>query len=151
MVQQKVYLDTTVPSAYFDSRTPDRQRLTRQFWTERLPGFDRMISTVVLREIEDTPDPERREQMSELVAGIDVVEADQEVLSLAQEYMARNLFPERYASDAIHVAVAVVNGIPYFCSWNFTHLVKVATRREVNLINSLNSYGPIEIIAPPEL
>ena len=49
------------------------------------------------------------------------------------------------------VAVAATNGIGYFCSWNFTHLVNVNIRREVNLINSLKGYGPIEIIAPPEL
>jgi len=52
---------------------------------------------------------------------------------------------------ANHVAIAVTNGIGYFCSWNFTHLVKVNTRREVNLINALKGYGQIEIIAPPEL
>lgn len=28
MAKQKVYLDTTVPSAYYDSRTPERQDQT---------------------------------------------------------------------------------------------------------------------------
>ena len=45
----------------------------------------------------------------------------------------------------------VVNGVDYLCSWNFTHLVKVSTRREVNLVNSLMGYGQVEIVAPPEL
>ena len=35
--------------------------------------------------------------------------------------------------------------------WNFSHLVKVRTRREVNLVNALEGYGPVEIVAPPEL
>ena len=59
--------------------------------------------------------------------------------------------PVKYTDDANHVAVAVANGIGYFCSWNFKHLVKVNIRREVNLINAMTGYGPIEIIAPPEL
>lgn len=31
------------------------------------------------------------------------------------------------------------------------HLVKVKTRRLVALLNSINNYQPVEIIAPPEL
>ena len=59
--------------------------------------------------------------------------------------------PEKYISDAEHVSVATVNRMDYVCSWNFRHLVKVSTRREVNLVNALQGYGPVEIIAPPEL
>lgn len=61
MAKQKVYLDTTVPNAYYDVRTPERQRETLKFWREALPKFDAFISGLVLREIADTPDEERRE------------------------------------------------------------------------------------------
>ena len=71
--------------------------------------------------------------------------------NLAQEYVRRGVFPEKFASDANHVAIAVVNGIGYLASWNFRHLVRVNTRREVNLGNALEGYNPIEIVAPPEL
>lgn len=151
MIKAKVYLDTTVPSAYYDERAPDRQRLTRQFWTERLPDFEAIISTVVLLEIRDTPDPEKRVKMGQLVMGLTVLVFDEEADGLAQEYVRRGIFPEKYASDANHVAIAVANGADYFTSWNFRHLVKVSTRREVNLVNALKGYRPIEIIAPPEL
>ena len=151
MLQSKVYLDTTVPSAYYDPRTPDRLRLTQQFWNERLQDFEGVISTIVLREIKDTPDPEKRGRMEELVKNLEVLEFNVEADELAQEYVGRGVFPEKYTSDANHVAIAVIHGIGYFVSWNFTHLVKVKTRREINLINALNGYNPIEIIAPPEL
>jgi hypothetical protein len=36
-------------------------------------------------------------------------------------------------------------------SWNFTHLVKVRTRRMVALINAIHNYIPVEIITPPEI
>jgi hypothetical protein len=36
-------------------------------------------------------------------------------------------------------------------SWNFEHLVKVKTRKTVNLINILEGYKEIEIISPQEL
>ena len=151
MIKSKVYLDTTVPSAYHDDRTPDRQRLTKQFWTERLPDFECVISTIVLIEINDTPDPERRDNIEGLIDDFEVLEFGEEAYELAQEYVERGIFPEKYTSDANHVAIAVVNGIGYFASWNFKHLVRVNTRREVNLVNALLGYQQIEIIAPPEL
>jgi predicted nucleic acid-binding protein len=151
MIKPKVYLDTTVPSAYHDDRTPDRQRLTKEFWTERLPDFECVISTIVLIEINDTPDAERRDNIEGLIDDFEVLEFGEEAYELAQEYVERGIFPEKYTSDANHVAIAVVNGIGYFASWNFKHLVKVNTRREVNLVNALLGYQQIEIIAPPEL
>lgn len=150
-MKPRVYLDTTVPSAYFDDRTPDRQRLTREFWTERLPDFAPALSTIVLLEIRNTPDPEKCRKMEHLVAGISVLPFDEQADELAQEYVRRGIFPEKYAADADHVAIAVVNGIGYFASWNFAHLVKVHTRRQVNLVNALTGYEPIEIVAPPEM
>lgn len=151
MARPGVHLDTTVPSAYYDDRAPDRQRLTRQFWTESLPGFEGVISTIVLMEILDTHDTERRDSIRALVGIFEVLDFDEEAYALAQEYVKRGIFPERYTSDANHVAIAVVNGIGYFASWNFKHLVKVNTRREVNLANALLGFQPIEIAAPPEL
>jgi predicted nucleic acid-binding protein len=151
MIKPKVYLDTTVPSAYYDERTPDRLRLTREFWTERLPLFKPVISTIVRMEIQDTPDKKKREKINALIEGFDTLVFEEEADTLAQEYIKREIFPEKYLSDANHLAIAVVYGIDYFISWNFRHLVKVKTRREVNLVNALKGYEPIEIIAPPEL
>lgn len=151
MIKPKVYLDTTVPSAYYDQRAPDRQRLTKQFWTERLPDFEAVISSIVLTEIRGTLDAEKRSKMEELVSSLEVLAFDEEAYDLAQEYVRRGIFRAKHESDANHVAVAVVNGIGYFASWSFRHIVKVTTRREVNLVNALKGYEPIEIIAPPEL
>lgn len=70
---------------------------------------------------------------------------------LAHAYIQEGVFSQRYLDDALHVALASVSRIPYLTSWNFAHLVKVRTRREVSLINTLQGYEAIEIIAPPEL
>jgi hypothetical protein len=147
----KIYLDTTVPSAYFDDRAPDRQRLTQSFWNFRMKAFDPHISEIVSKEIRDTPDPKKRKRMEALVASIATLDLIPEARELAKEYLKYGIFQEKYLADANHVAVAVLNGIGYLLSWNFRHLVKVKTRREVNLVNALHGFEPIEIISPPEL
>ena len=146
-----MYLDTTVISAYFDARTIERQRLTQQLWNERLHAFEPVISNIVLREIWDTPIVEKRAAMGHLVNPYHVLPFTNEAEALSQEYVRRGIFPEKYSTDADHVAIAVVHGVIFFSSWNYKHLVKIATRREINLLNALWGYGPIEIVTPPEL
>lgn len=116
MAKQSVYLDSTIPSAYYDSRTPERQRQTLQFWNHRLPDFAAVISSVVLLEIRATPNDERRTRLENLVQDCEVLVFDEEADALAQDYVVRGVFSERHVDDANHVAVAVANGIGYFCS-----------------------------------
>jgi len=151
MPKEKIYLDTTILSAYFDERTPERQRLTIRFWEERIPDFEVFTSIIAMNEINDTPDRDRRSKLKKLARGLSVLPLTDEADDLAQRYVIKGVFAEKFISDATHVSIAVVNRIGYLISWNFQHLVRVKTRREVNLVNSLLGYGPIEIIAPPEL
>ena len=150
-MKPRVYLDTTVPSALLDERTPDRCQLTMRFWHERLPEYSPIISVIVQAEIRETRDPEKRGKLEELVAGFTVLPFSDEADILSREYLKRGVFPEKYLSDAVHVATAVVHGLSYLVSWNYKHLVKVNTRREVNLVNALMNFGQIEITVPPEL
>jgi hypothetical protein len=110
-----------------------------------------MVSEITLREIRDTPDANRRRAIENLLYGFQILPVNDEALALSAEYIRCGVLPEKYAADADHVAIAVVHGLGYFASWNYKHLVKIATRREINLINALNGYGPIEIVTPPEL
>ena len=89
--------------------------------------------------------------MEKLVVGLAVLELSEAAEVLAQTYIRQGVFSQRYFDDALHVALAAAYRIPYLASWNFAHLVKVRTRREVSLINTLQGYESIEIVAPPEL
>ena len=53
--------------------------------------------------------------------------------------------------DAHHIAIASVNGIDAILSWNFEHIVKLKTKREVVGINMFMGYGPIDIYSPLEV
>jgi hypothetical protein len=147
---QRVYLDTTIPSAYFDGRTPDRQRLTQEFW-RRLPSYEAILSVLVLGEIRDTPDPDRRKELEDLIGDLPVLPLTAEADVLADEYVNRGAIPAKYREDALHVGIAVVHQIPLLASWNFQHLVNVKARRSINLVNALQGHGQIEIVSPPEL
>jgi len=148
---QRLYLDTTVPSAYIDARAPDRQRLTEEFWLERLPTYEPLISALVIAEIRDTRDAAKRRRLEALVQSFTVLPVTTEAEDLADEYVDRGVVRAKYRDDALHVALAVTEQIPLLASWNFKHLVRLQVRRQINLINAILGFGQIDIVSPAEL
>jgi len=144
-----IYLDTTIISALFDKRTPERMSQTLHFW-EHIDEYNVFISELVIDEIKGASQPLQNE-MLEKVSKFTLLPVTEEVHYLAKKYIENEIFPEKYTADALHTALASINQISILLSRNFTHLVKVKTRRMVALINAIYNYNPVEIIAPPEL
>ena len=59
--------------------------------------------------------------------------------------------PEEYPEDAIHVAIAAVNGIDVLVTWNFSHLNNPFTRMLVRQVVENAGYQCPEICSPDEL
>ena len=148
---QQLYLDTTVPSALLDARTPDRQRLTQEFWQDRVTSYEPLISVLVLAEIRATPDDDCRHAMELLTESFAVLPITPESEALADEYVVRGAIRDKFRDDARHVAIAVTHHVGLVASWNFKHLVKLQVKRQINLINAIMGHGPVEIVSPPEL
>jgi len=146
----RVYLDTSVISALFDERNPERKSLTEAFF-EDIGNFDTSISEITVAEIERTPDMELRSKMTDAVAQFSVLSLTDDVEWTASEYIRHGVVPEGYPEDAYHIAIAVINEIDYLLSWNFKHLVRKKTRDIVRMVNTLNNLRPIEIMTPAEL
>jgi hypothetical protein len=127
-----------------------RQYQTKEFWG-LLNEYEKHASELVLEELNAVTDEYLRNNLIELTNDFKILKVNNQCISLAEKYIESNIFPERYKDDAIHLAIATVNGIDILISWNFEHLVKRKTRSEANRANSLNGYKAIDIIAPPEL
>jgi len=151
MKKKSIYLDTSVISALFDNRTPERQHLTKLFWDQEIYNYNIYVSEIVVDELNDVSDKSLHQQLSNTVASFKVLSVSQEIADLANEYVSRKIIPQKHEVDAVHIAIAVVNGINYLVSWNFKHMVKVKTREQVMLANSLLGYPILDIVAPPEL
>jgi len=148
-MKTKVYLDTSVISALFDDRTPERLMMTSILWS-KLSDYEVFISELVLEEIERTS-PLIRDKMVLAIKDFNVLKMSEEAEGLAEIYVKQGIFPEKYFDDALHVALAAVNQIGILLSWNFAHLVKLKTRRMVSMVNLSENMMPVEIASPPEL
>lgn len=146
----KIYLDTSVFSAYLDTTNPERMNLTRDFW-KHLKDFDVNISEQVLAEIVATPDAKRKQNLENLTKGLTVLSLTSDAEGLALEYLKHGAVPERFKNDALHLSLASLGGMDYLLSWNFKHLVNERTRRIVNMVNQLRGLRQLLIVTPPEM
>jgi len=146
----KIYLDTSVISALFDARNPERKSLTESFF-EQIESFDPFISEITVAEIERTPDPALRSKMKEVALQFTSLPLTDDVKGLADEYVRYGAVPESYLEDAYHIAVAVINEMDCILSWNFRHIVRLKTRDIVKMVNTVNAFRHIEIMPPAEL
>jgi len=147
--QPNIYLDTSVPSAYYDDEKPERQELTREFWL-KINTAKVYISELVNQELNQIENKILKEKILKLLKDFEVLQLTDEAKNLADEYIKEEVVPKKFKNDAIHIAIAVVNSVYFLISWNFKHLVNVKTKQMVNLVNVKNGYKEIEIIAPPE-
>jgi hypothetical protein len=155
IVKPKVCLETTVIS-YLASR-PSRdivvaahQELTRQWWEQRRESWHLVVSELVLREAADG-DPQAADRRTALLAGIDVLEIGQAALELATVLVDRHVVPAVAAEDALHIAIAVTNGIEYLLTWNCAHIANATIRRAIDDVCIEQGYEPTVLCTPEEL
>lgn len=153
MKKIKYYLDTTIFNFVFTEGDTEKKDITIKLFKDLLLIAEGIyISDEVIREISRASEP-RKSQLEGLLRECNplLLEIDSEVQELAERYIKEGIIPERYRSDALHIAVAVINGIEVIVSWNFEHIVKLKTRVMVNGVNRLLGYHEIEICSPEEV
>jgi predicted nucleic acid-binding protein len=146
----KIYLDTSIFSAYLDERAPDRRAQTEEFW-ERIAAFDACSSDLAREELEKTPNADRRKCLLRLLDGLTLHRITTEMRQLSERYVQAGVFTGIMVNDAVHVAAAVLTRQDILLSWNFKHLVNRVRRAKVNQVNVSLGLPSIEIIAPPEI
>ena len=132
---------------------PNEKQVTLRLFDEVKRGmYEVFISEVVIREINRAPE-EKVIKLRDLIRELNPEElsVDENSQTLANRYIEQGIIPAKYEDDALHIAVASVNDLDVMVSWNFTHIVKVKTKREVTGINALMGYKEIEIYSPLEV
>ncbi|MBF0203586.1 MAG: type II toxin-antitoxin system VapC family toxin [Desulfamplus sp.] len=154
-MKKKVYIETTVIS-YLAARlskntiVAGRQVLTQEWWDEYRHSFDLVVSELVFQEAE-VGDPEVAQRRINYIKDIASIEISDEAVVLAEILVNRGVIPDKYAEDALHIAVCAVNGIDFLVTWNCKHIANAVLRHKIeNIVESQNYQCPI-ICTPAEL
>jgi hypothetical protein len=87
----------------------------------------------------------------EAIAGLPILELNDEIRKLATTYFAAINIPEKAKIDAFHLAVAVWHEIDYLLSWNCTHIASGRVRRILGEVNERLGIRTPVICTPEEL
>lgn len=80
-----------------------------------------------------------------------MLEVSTEAGLLAEQFLRIRALPGKAAIDALHIAVAVVNGMDYVLTWNCTHIAKAAIRLRIEQVCRDAEFQPPVICTPEEL
>jgi len=146
-MKQKLYLDTTIPSSYYDTSKPIRQIITQKWFENDSKEFEMYISAITIREIAKIKNITKKNNIEKLIIdyNMQLLEFNEESNKLAEEYMRKGAIPKTEPEDAYHIAIAVVNNIESLASWNFSHIVSINPIRKIHEINNKLGYNIIEI------
>ena len=154
-VNPKVYIETTVISYLVAAPSRDvivaaHQQITDEWWKIKRQFFDLFASQLVLREAK-AGDNEMAQRRLAALQAVALLEVTDEAVALAENLISQGPVPRKAAEDALHIAVAVVNGLDYLLTWNCKHIANAKMRDKIDEVCQLQGYEPIIICTPEEL
>lgn len=128
----RVYIETTFVS-YLTAR-PSRgvvfashQQITQQWWDTRRNDFELCVSQLVPDEA-GAGDPQAAQVQLDVLKDMTLLETPPEALALAKQLVRAGALPANAAEDALHIAIAAANGVPFLLTWNCWHMANATMR-----------------------
>lgn len=155
MTLPTAYLETTIPSylGAWPSNDPvyaENQQITHEWWGTASDRFSLFISEYVLSEVRQG-DADAARRRLEIVDGLLVLDGNDEVDELVEEYAVRLQLEGRGVGDIPHFAFAVAYEMDYLVTWNCRHIANGEVIRRLQEANlDLGRLTPL-IVTPQEL
>jgi hypothetical protein len=151
MDRPRIYIETTIPSAYFDERPAAemvaRREVTRRWWATASANYNLMTSMAVRKELASGP-ALRQQSWLALIKPLPLLLVNPEVIDIAAIYRRHKLMPP---GDAMHLAVASFYACAYLLTWNFRHLANANKFEHIQSVSRRYGLHVPRIVAPPAL
>jgi hypothetical protein len=125
-MSETVYIETSI-LGYLTAR-PSRDlvvaanvEVTREWWDTRRSSFELYASQAVVKEVSQG-DAEIASRRLEILRDFSLLDLNQAVLDLAEQFLGRSNLPAKADVDAVHIAAATVHGMDYLLTWNCKHI-----------------------------
>ena len=152
-MKSTVYVETSIIS-YLTAR-PSRdlivaghQQITADWWDGIRSQVDCFISPFVTEEA-SRGDTEAAQRRIDAIASFAILEVNEEVRDLAQNYFQAINLPDKAKIDAFHLAIAVWHRMDYLLTWNCKHIASARVRKILVEVNETLGI-PTPVICTPE-
>jgi len=119
------------------------------FW-KQLARFSPFVSDLVLQEVGRGNPVQARARLDALIH-VPMLRIGSDARTLTERLIAEHAVPEEYPEDAVHIAVATVNGMDFIVTWNMAHINNPFTRMMIRQVAENAGYVAPEICTPEEL
>jgi hypothetical protein len=139
-VRQKVYIETTIPRFYYNTRKDSKHRV-RQEWTRKWWDNHRFetISTPRLscwKNLRPEVIPTSRKSWI-LHEDVKLFRQTPEIEEIAEVYRKHLLMPKNNTADAYHLAFATYHKCDILLTWNCIHLANTNKMAHIRRINAM--------------
>ena len=153
-MKPQVYIETTIPSFYFEGRLePEmvaRRNWTREWWKSYRHLFALTTSEAVLAELGEG-DYESRDEAIGLLTGIDLLEVPDAVADIIDVYLESHLMPLERVGDALHLALASYHKCDFLLTWNCRHIANANKFEHIRIVNGRLGLFVPALVTPMEL
>jgi hypothetical protein len=153
--QPTVYVETTVISYLTGWPSRDlvraaHQQITREWWDVHRPRFAVVASELVATE-SAAGDAIAATERLQILSGLRLLRITDAATELAEHLVRRGAIPKKAVADALHVALAAVNGIDFVLTWNCRHLANAFMRSTIEAACIDRGFRPPIICTPDAL
>ena len=150
----RVYIETTIPSFYYEVRTePEmvaRRDWTREWWDGYRSQYDLFTSEAVIDELERGEFPNQRDALA-LLDTVPLLDIEQGLEDIVEAYVRHRLMPVDPAGDALHLALASVHKCDFLLTWNCRHLANANKFPQIRRVNGVLGLFVPSLVTPLEL
>lgn len=150
----RVYVETTIPSFYHETRTaPEivaRRDWTRQWWSAAAERYELVTSPAVLDELGSGPS-DRSGAWLALVADLPVLSVSAAIIEIVESYIRHKLMPANPTGDALHLALASYHKCDFLVTWNCEHLANANKFGHIRRVNTMLGLFVPALVTPMEL
>jgi hypothetical protein len=120
---QRVYIETTIPSFYYEVRTePEmiaRRNWTRTWWDNRRHAY--------------------------------LLVTSEAIIEIVETYIRQMVMPHDPTGDALHLALASYHKYDFLLTWNVQHLANANKFAHIRRVNALLGLFTTPLVTPLEL
>ena len=151
----RIYIESTIPSYVVARPARDllqaaRQQTSKDWWELKRHQHELFTSQIVLDEI-SSGEKEMAKLRLETLAGIPVLQANDEAEKLTLQILGSGLLPAAADRDAGHIALATVYEMDILLSWNCRHIANASIQARLRKLAEKSGLTLPVLCTPDEL
>ena len=151
----RIYIETTIPSFYYEVRT-EPEMVARRNWTRRWldaakAGSDELVTSLAVEaELEAGDFPGKADALA-LIADLPLIDLNESVAEAVDAYISHMVMPNDPTGDALHLAAASFHRCDFLVTWNCRNIANANKFAHIRRVNGILGLGNPALVTPLEL